>query len=203
MLCEQSSFNDVYYECVQVSACQRLEISRFAVYGERFCTQLFIILTDRSDASFDGNAHNITDDSSMPEEDDWGQESGVENLSDLSRLNITSDSRILEESIAEEPEQVGRWEGLRFSFLIFQSFVNLNNEGNTSRQGCDCAANWLILANSDPKSVISEISVNQVRKWFPAWGVGVFTIQEQPCKCHNCRRFLRILASFASCQSHP
>ncbi len=27
-------------------------------------------------------------------------------------------------------------------------------------QGCDCAANWLILANSDPNFVISEISVN-------------------------------------------
>ncbi len=101
------------------TACQRLEISPFAVYCERSCTLLFIIPADRSDASFDGNAHNITDDSSMPEEDDWGQESGVENLSDLSRLNITSDSRILEESIAEEPEQVGRWEGLIFSFLIF------------------------------------------------------------------------------------
>ena len=35
-------------------------------------------------------------------------------------------------------------------------------------QGCDCAANWLILANSDPNFVISEISVNQVRKCFPA-----------------------------------
>ncbi len=31
-------------------------------------------------------------------------------------------------------------------------------------QGCDCAANWLIVANSDPSFVISEISVNQVRK---------------------------------------
>ncbi len=70
-------------------------------------------------------------------------------------------------------------------------------------QGCDCAANWLILAKSDPNFVISEISVHQVRKCFPAWGVGVFTIQEQPCKCLNCRRFLRILTNFASGQFHP
>ncbi len=70
-------------------------------------------------------------------------------------------------------------------------------------QGCDCAANWLILTNSDPNFVISEISVNQVRKCFRAWGVGVFTIQEQPCKCYNCIRFRRILANFTSGQSHP
>ena len=70
-------------------------------------------------------------------------------------------------------------------------------------QGCDCAANWLILANSDPNFVITEISVNQVTKCFPAWGVGVFTIQEQPCKRHNGGRFLRILANFASGQSYP
>ena len=70
-------------------------------------------------------------------------------------------------------------------------------------QGCDCAANWLILANSDPNFVISEISVNQVRKCFCAWGVEVFSIQEQPCKCHNCRIFPCILANFASGQSHP
>ena len=42
-----------------------------------------------------------------------------------------------------------------------------------------------------------------MRKCFPAWGVGVFTVQEQPCKWHNCRRFLRVLADFASGQSHP
>ncbi len=70
-------------------------------------------------------------------------------------------------------------------------------------QGCDCAANWLILANSDPNFVISEISVNQVRKCFPAWGLGVFTIQEQLCKCHHCRTFLCILANFPLTQSHP
>ncbi len=70
-------------------------------------------------------------------------------------------------------------------------------------QGCDCAANWLILANSDQNFVISEISVNQVRKCFPAWVVGVFTIQEQLCKCHHCRTFLRILANFPLVQSHP
>ncbi len=41
-------------------------------------------------------------------------------------------------------------------------------------QGCDCAANWLILANSDANFVISEISVNQVRKWgYGGRGVGV------------------------------
>ncbi len=40
------------------------------------------------------------------------------------------------------------------------------------KQGCDCAANWLILANSDPNFVISEIRVNQVGKCFPAWGWG-------------------------------
>ncbi len=34
-------------------------------------------------------------------------------------------------------------------------------------------------------------------------GVGVFTVQEQLCKCYNCRRFLGILANFASRQSHP
>ncbi len=62
----------------------------------------------------------------------------------------------------------------------------------TFNQGCDCAANWLILANFDPNFFISEISVNQVRKCFPAWGVRIFTIQKQPCKCHNYRRFLRI-----------
>ena len=39
-------------------------------------------------------------------------------------------------------------------------------------------------------------------KMLPCKGVGVFTIQEQLCKCHNCRRFLRILANFASGQSH-
>ncbi len=37
----------------------------------------------------------------------------------------------------------------------------------------------------------------------PCMGVWVFTIQKQPCKCHNCRRFLRILANFTSGQSHP
>ncbi len=94
------------------------QVSYFNIYNNKkqgplfnrktiFFTEMFIILPDRSDASFDGNAPGFTDDSSMPEEDDWGQESGVENLSDLSRLNITSDSRVLEESIAEEPEQVG------------------------------------------------------------------------------------------------
>ncbi len=62
---------------------------------------------------------------------------------------------------------------------------------------------WLILANSNPNFVISEVSVNQVRKCFHAWGVGVFTIQKQPCKCYNCKRFLRILANFAPAQSHP
>ena len=62
---------------------------------------------------------------------------------------------------------------------------------------------WLrILANSDPNFVISEISVNQVKKCFHALGVGVFTIQEQSCNCDNRRRFLRILANFASGQSH-
>ncbi len=35
-------------------------------------------------------------------------------------------------------------------------------------QGCDCATNWLILANSDSNFVISEIRVIQVRKCFPA-----------------------------------
>ena len=44
--------------------------------------------------------------------------------------------------------------------------------GITLNQGCDCAANWLILANSDPNFVISEISVNQVRKCLPARGLG-------------------------------
>ena len=39
-------------------------------------------------------------------------------------------------------------------------------------QGCDCAANWLILANSSPNFVIFEISVNQVRKCFQPWGGG-------------------------------
>ncbi len=39
-------------------------------------------------------------------------------------------------------------------------------------QGCDCAAKWLILANSVPKLVISQISLNQMRKYFPAWGWG-------------------------------
>ncbi len=42
-----------------------------------------------------------------------------------------------------------------------------------------------------------------MRKCFCAWGVGVFTIQEQPYKCYNCKRFLCILANFASGQSHP
>ncbi len=65
-------------------------------------------------------------------------------------------------------------------------------------QGCDCAANWLILSNSYLNFVIPEISVNQVRKCYPAWGVGVFTIHEQPCKCYNCRRFLCILGRRAS-----
>ncbi len=84
-------------------------------------------------------------------------------------------------------------------------FCDISNPKKWQRtsQGCDCAANWLILANSDPNFVISEISVNQVRKWFHAWGVGVFTIQEQSCNCCNCRRFLRILANFTSGQSHP
>ncbi len=45
------------------------------------------------------------------------------------------------------------------------------------------------LANSDPNFVISEISVNQVRKCFPAWGMGV--------RCYDSKRFLRILANFA------
>ncbi len=47
-------------------------------------------------------------------------------------------------------------------------------------QGCDCAANWLILANSYPNSVISEISAIQVRKCFPVMGVGLFASHEKP-----------------------
>ncbi len=47
-------------------------------------------------------------------------------------------------------------------------------------KGFDCAANWLILANPYPKSVISEISVNQVRKCFPVMGVVLFASQEKP-----------------------
>ena len=39
-------------------------------------------------------------------------------------------------------------------------------------------------------------------KMLPCMRLGVFTIQELPCKCHNCRRFLRVLANFASGQSH-
>ncbi len=34
-------------------------------------------------------------------------------------------------------------------------------------------------------------------------GVGVFAIWEQPSKCYDCQKFLRILANFASGQSHP
>ncbi len=71
------------------------------------------------------------------------------------------------------------------------------------RQGCDCAANWLILANSGPIFVISEISVNQVRKCFPVWGVGVFTTLEQSYKCYDCGMVLRILANFASANLIP
>ncbi len=37
-----------------------------------------------------------------------------------------------------------------------------------------------ILANSDSNFVVTEISVNQVRKCFPVMGVGVFASQEQP-----------------------
>ena len=40
--------------------------------------------------------------------------------------------------------------------------------GAYKKQGCDCAANWLILANSDPIFVICEISANPVRKCFSA-----------------------------------
>ncbi len=70
-------------------------------------------------------------------------------------------------------------------------------------QGCDCAANWLILANYDPNFVISEISVNQVRKCFHAWGMGDFAAVEQSLKCYCCKRFRCILANFALGQSHP
>ncbi len=88
--------------------------------------------------------------------------------------------------------------------ILFVSIQGLNVEvkGHWA-QGCDCAANWLILANSNPNFGIFEIGVNQVRKCFLAWWVVVFTIQEPSCKCYNCRRFLRILANFASGQSHP
>ncbi len=89
------------------------------------------------------------------------------------------------------------------SLEISFSCMEKPSKSSFIQQGCDCAANWLILANSDPNFVITEISVNQVRKCFPALGVEVFPIQEQPFKCHNCRRFLRILANFALGQSHP
>ncbi len=70
-------------------------------------------------------------------------------------------------------------------------------------QGCDCTANWLILANSDPSFVISEISVCKLsEKMFPCMGIVVFTIQEQSYICYNCRRFLCILANLASGQFH-
>ncbi len=70
-------------------------------------------------------------------------------------------------------------------------------------QGCDCAANWLILANSDKNFVISEISPNQVRKCSPPWGVGVFAALDQSFKCYDHKIFPHILANFASGQSHP
>ncbi len=96
-----------------------------------------------------------------------------------------------------------KWRLLSSFGTFCQPTVGCHLSEPNIQQGCDCAANWLLLANSDPNFVISEISVNQVRKCFPAWGVGVFTIQEQSCKCPNCRRLLRILANFTSIQSHP
>ncbi len=54
------------------------------------------------------------------------------------------------------------------------SAVNSFYRKNCQLQGCDCAADWLILANSATNFVISEISVNQVRKCFPVRGFGVF-----------------------------
>ena len=42
----------------------------------------------------------------------------------------------------------------------------------THAQGSFYAANWLILANSDPKFVIPEISVNLVRKDLTIGGSG-------------------------------
>ncbi len=42
-----------------------------------------------------------------------------------------------------------------------------------------------------------------MRKCFPAWGVGVFTVLEQSYKCYDCGGFMHILANFVSGQSHP
>ncbi len=44
--------------------------------------------------------------------------------------------------------------------------------------GTFCAANWLILANFDQNFVTPEISVNQVRKCWPAYGWGVLPVQD-------------------------
>ncbi len=56
-------------------------------------------------------------------------------------------------------------------------------------QGCDFAANWLILASSDPNFVMSEISVNQMRKLSSALGVEVFAALEESLNVKIARGF--------------
>ena len=74
---------------------------------------------------------------------------------------------------------------------------------NALEQGCDCAANQLMQANSDPNFIISEISVNQVRKCFPAWWVGGLCYSGTAVKMLRLQELSVHLAFFAPGQSHP
>ncbi len=69
-------------------------------------------------------------------------------------------------------------------------------------QGSFYAANWLILANFDPNFVISEISVNQVRKDL-ACMVGVLTDFSWPLVQHLFTLLMSILAEFSLSQNDP
>ena len=68
-----------------------------------------------------------------------------------------------------------------------------------TKSGCDCAANWLILANSHPNLVISD-QCKTGEKMFPCMRGGG---HEQSSKCYDCKRFLRILVNFMSDQYRP